>query len=127
MRVAITGASGFLGGALAKAYRLNGDDVTALVRESSNVSLLEELGVELVYGDLADEESFITLLKNTDIGIHCAALVTDFGPWEDFSAINVNGVKNFLEACLKQNCSKAVYVLMDVTTEELMRMLLMKI
>ena len=110
MKIAITGASGFLGGALARAYRQNGDNVTALVRKSSNVSLLKELGVELVYGDLTDDESFMTLLKNADIGIHCAALVTDFAPWEDFLAINVNSVKNFLDACLKQNCPKAVYV-----------------
>jgi nucleoside-diphosphate-sugar epimerase len=110
MKVAITGASGFLGGALAKAYRNRGDDVIALVRKTSHISLLTELGVELIFGELTDEGSFDSLLKNVDLGIHCAALTNDFGPWEEFLAINISGTKNFLEACLKQNCPKAVYV-----------------
>ncbi|RKX18200.1 MAG: hypothetical protein DRP26_05635 [Candidatus Zixiibacteriota bacterium] len=110
MRVAITGASGFLGGALARAYHDNGNHVVALVRKTSNISLLKELGVEVIYGELSDETAFNTLLKNADLGIHCAALTTDIGPWEQFVAVNINGTKNFFEASLKQGCSKVVYI-----------------
>ena len=110
MRVAITGATGFLGGALARAYRNRHDEVVALVRQTSNTSQLTELGVELIFGELTDEGDFNSLLKNADLGIHCAALTTDFGPWEEFLAINIGGTKNFFEACLNQNCPKAVYV-----------------
>lgn len=110
MKVAITGATGFLGGALARAYINRGDDVVALVRQSSNTSVLTELGVELIYGELSDENSFSSILKNVDLGIHCAALATDFGPWDDFLTTNINGTKNFFEACLKQDCPRAVYI-----------------
>jgi nucleoside-diphosphate-sugar epimerase len=110
MRVAITGASGFLGGALAKAYRKRDDQVVALVRKTSNTTILAELGVELVIGELTDEADFQAFVKGANLAIHCAALTTDFGPWEDFLAVNINGTKNFLEACLKQNCPRAVYV-----------------
>jgi nucleoside-diphosphate-sugar epimerase len=110
VRVAITGASGFLGGALARAYCDNGDQVVALVRKTSNISLLKELDVEIIYGELSDETVFHALLKNTDLGIHCAALTTDIGPWEQFVTVNINSTKNFFEASLKQGCSKVVYI-----------------
>jgi nucleoside-diphosphate-sugar epimerase len=110
MRVAITGVSGFLGGALAKAYRQRGDSVVALARKTANVTGLAELGIELVYGELTEENSFHVLLKNADLGIHCAALTSDFGAWDEFLKINVGGPKNFFEAGLKQGCQKLIYV-----------------
>jgi nucleoside-diphosphate-sugar epimerase len=110
MRVAITGASGFLGGALASAYRSAGDSVVALVRKSSNVASLKDIGVELQCGDLTDENSFHNLIKNADLAIHCAAHAGEFGPWELFYKANVLSVKNFLEAGLKQNCPRLVYI-----------------
>lgn len=110
MRVAITGASGFLGGALAKAYRDNGDSVVALVRQSSQITDLEQLGVEILKGDLTDENSFHNLLKNADIAIHCAAHTAEFGPWEIFFKTNVLSAKNFFEAGLQQGCSRLVYI-----------------
>jgi len=110
MRVAITGASGFLGGALAKAYREKGDDVVALVRAGSNTSMLAELGVELIEGELTEPASFLNLLDGVDLAIHCAAMAVDFGPWEHFQATNVDSVKYFLEACLTQKCRKAIYI-----------------
>jgi len=110
MRVAITGASGFLGGALAEAYREKGDEVAALVRPTSNTSMLEQLGVELIQGELSEPASFLSLLEGAELAIHCAAMAVDFGPWEDFQAINVNSVINFMEACLTQKCQKAIYI-----------------
>lgn len=110
MRVAITGASGFLGGALARAYCENGDHVITLVRKTSNISLLKELGVEIICGELTDENAFHTLLKNADLGIHCAGLTTDIGPWEQFVTVNIGSAKNFFEASLKQECPRVVYV-----------------
>ncbi|MCP4582555.1 MAG: NAD-dependent epimerase/dehydratase family protein [candidate division Zixibacteria bacterium] len=110
MKVALTGASGFLGGALAKTYRERGDEVVALVRNSADVSMLEELGVKLIYGELTEPENFLNLLDSADLGIHCAAMTVDFGPWEDFQAINIGGVVHFMEACKVHKCPKAVYI-----------------
>lgn len=110
MRVAITGASGFLGGALAKAYRDKGDLVVALVRSTSKTDTLEQLGVEILTGELADENAFHNLLKNADLAIHCAAYTSEFGPWENFYNANVLSAKNFFEAGLRQGCSRLVYI-----------------
>jgi len=110
MRVAITGASGFLGGALAKAYRDSGDDVVALVRSTSNTSILEEMGVEVIRGELTEPANFLGLLERAELAIHCAAMAIDFGPWETFQAINVDSVINFMEACVTQKCRRAIYI-----------------
>jgi nucleoside-diphosphate-sugar epimerase len=110
MRVAITGASGFLGGELARAYRADGDSVVALVRPSSQIAPLEQLGVEILKGELTDENSFHNLLKNVDLAIHCAAFTGEFGPWELFYKSNVLSAKIFFEAGLKQNCPRLVYI-----------------
>ena len=51
-RVLVTGATGFTGGALAKKLAEQGNQVVALVRESSNTRNLEAIGVSLAYGCL---------------------------------------------------------------------------
>lgn len=53
MRVFLTGATGYVGGAVAAALRAAGHDVGALVRPGANTSALRSLGVTLIEGDLA--------------------------------------------------------------------------
>jgi 2-alkyl-3-oxoalkanoate reductase len=110
MRVAITGASGFLGGALVKAYRDDDNSVVALVRPSSHTVPLEQMGVEIQKGELTSEDSFHNLMENADLAIHCAAHTGEFGPWELFYKTNVLSAKNFFEAGLKQGCSRLIYI-----------------
>jgi len=110
MRIAITGASGFLGGALAEAYKNRGDEIVALVRQSSDTSTLENLGAEIIFGQFADPDTFTQLVDKADLAIHCAAMATDFGPWEQFQAINVDAVRFFCEACLNKQVPHAIYI-----------------
>ena len=110
MKVAITGASGFLGGALADAYHKRGDEVVALVRHTSDTSFLQSIGATLIDGQLTEPESFDRLLDGADLAIHCAAMATDFGPWEQFQAINVDSVRLFVEGCQKHEVARAIYI-----------------
>jgi len=63
MRYALTGATGFIGGALAKQLRDAGHDVVALVRDPARAGQLSDLGVELVPGDLDDKEALDRLCQ----------------------------------------------------------------
>ena len=53
MRVFITGATGYIGSAVAAALRDRGHEITALVRAESDTKKLREHGAAIVAGDLA--------------------------------------------------------------------------
>src|SRR5262245_592166 len=95
-RYLITGATGFLGGHLAEACVRRGDTVRALVRDGTDASALEKLGVEVVRGDLRELPGDV--LDGVEVVFHCAAKVGDWGPAEEYRAVNVEGLRALLEA-----------------------------
>jgi nucleoside-diphosphate-sugar epimerase len=95
----ITGATGFVGGHLAEACRNRGDTVRALVRAGSDTAGLEKLGVILVQGDLQDQAALARGVEGADFVFHCAARVGDWGPVEEYRAVNVEGLRQLLDAC----------------------------
>jgi nucleoside-diphosphate-sugar epimerase len=96
--VLVTGASGFLGGALTKALVLKNQKVRILARKTSKLTHLKNLPVEIVYGSLKDKASLIQACQGIEIVYHCAALSNDWGSWDTFYQTNVLGVQNLLEA-----------------------------
>ena len=78
-RVLLTGATGFTGGALAKKLVEQGNRVVALVRKTGNTQALQELGVELAYGDITDRTAVINAAENCDIIYHIAAVYRTAG------------------------------------------------
>ena len=70
MNVAITGASGFIGSAIARHACEHGHIVTALVRETSNRSHVEQYVNEFVTGSHDDETAVMKLIETADVVIH---------------------------------------------------------
>jgi nucleoside-diphosphate-sugar epimerase len=95
----ITGATGFVGSHLAEACVQRGYAVRALVRPASDTKLLEQVGVAIIRGDLADAKLLQEALQAVQVVFHCAAKVGDWGPVEDYRAINVEAFRSLLEAC----------------------------
>jgi oxidoreductase len=110
MRNLVTGASGFLGSHLVEGLLARDEDVAALVRASSDRGHLERLGVEIVEGDIRDRESLPACLAGVDRVFHCAALVSDWGAWDEFRDANVAGVRNLLEAAEKVDLGLFVHI-----------------
>jgi 2-alkyl-3-oxoalkanoate reductase len=81
-RVLITGANGFVGSNLCRWFLDRGWDVSALVRESSDLHFLDGLDLRLVKGDLR-EAARIDLPAGTTHVVHAAALVSDTAGDED--------------------------------------------
>ncbi|MFI4989336.1 MAG: aminotransferase class III-fold pyridoxal phosphate-dependent enzyme [Solirubrobacterales bacterium] len=94
----VTGASGFIGGRLAKRLVAEGYQVRCLVRAASDTSQLERLGVELAVGDLNSERSLTRAVEGCNYVFHCGALVSDWATTQEITQTNVQGTRSLLEA-----------------------------
>ena len=72
LRVFVTGASGYVGSAVAARLARAGHEVYGLTRHPERLSALVALGVRPVPGDLADRDSFLGTLQNCDAAVHVA-------------------------------------------------------
>jgi nucleoside-diphosphate-sugar epimerase len=95
----ITGATGFVGGHLAEACRDRGLAVRTIARPGSDTSLLTALGAAIYPGDLTDAAVVAKAAADVDLVVHCAARVGDWGPVEEYRAVNVEALRGLLEAC----------------------------
>lgn len=93
MRLAITGATGFVGSAVLNAALAQGYQVSALARRDQAA----RSGVEWVRGDLADTDALAALVAGADAVIHVAGLTNTPDPAE-FTAANVTGTANVIAA-----------------------------
>ena len=97
----VTGATGMIGSHLARRLLDEGWRVRALVRATSQRSLLESWGVDLAEGDVGEAaESLAAPLEGVDYVFHCAAMVSDWSPLEDMVRVNVEGTRHLAEAAL---------------------------
>lgn len=110
MTVLVTGASGFLGSAVARRLLAAGSPVRVLVRENSPRANLEDIDVEIVVGDLRDAGSLKRALGGCRGLFHVAADYRLWVPDETaMLAINVDGTRELMLAALEAGVEKIVY------------------
>lgn len=113
MRAFITGATGFIGGHVARQLRERGDEVVALVRSPQKGQPLIRLGCELMPGDLSDVAGLRDAMKSCDSIFHVAASYKVGVKGEEciqMHEANVDGTRNVLEAALQADAGRIVYV-----------------
>lgn len=93
----ITGATGFVGSHLVEAIARHGLRARALVRETSDVALLQRHGVELVVGELADPAALRRAVATADTVLHLAAATRALRP-ATFYDVNGEGTRRVVEA-----------------------------
>jgi nucleoside-diphosphate-sugar epimerase len=110
VRYALTGATGFVGGALARLLREAGHDVVALVRDPVKGSRLADRGVSLAHGDLDDPAGLDALCAGADGLFHVAGWyrLGSRTPHEG-RRINVDGTDNVLAAAVRAGVPRLVY------------------
>lgn len=107
MRVLLTGASGFLGRAIARRLKDAGHAVTALVRRAD--ADLDALDIEQQPGDIVSLDTVASATTGCDAIVHCAAHTTPFGRIDDYYDNNVRGTDNVLAAAEIVGVRKVVF------------------
>lgn len=106
----VTGGTGLLGSHIAEQLQWRDVPVRALCRPGSDTSFLESLGVEIAEGDLSDLPSLHRACANIDTVYHAAARVGDWGPWEDFVRVSIDGTRHVLEAAASAGVGRFLHI-----------------
>jgi len=95
--IALTGATGFIGGVLLEHFMAAGCKVRALYRPSSSPRPTHNGSVQWQVGALDDADSLLALVAGADAVVHCAGAVRGI-TLEQFREVNTDGVARILEA-----------------------------
>ncbi|HLJ54300.1 MAG TPA: NAD-dependent epimerase/dehydratase family protein, partial [Chthonomonadaceae bacterium] len=110
MRTLVTGATGFLGGCLARALLARGDSVVALGRDAARCAALARAGAEVVRADLRDSAAVSAACMGIDRVCHAGALSAPWGRRAEFQETNVVGTANVIAGCAAHDVRRLVYV-----------------
>jgi dihydroflavonol-4-reductase len=110
VRVFITGATGFVGGHVARQYAAEGACLRLLTRQTSRLDSLTGIDAEMVKGDLREPEKLRSALSGCDALVHVAA---DYRLWvrdpEQMYAANVDGTRELLKLAREVGIQRVVY------------------
>jgi dihydroflavonol-4-reductase len=111
MKILVTGATGFIGSHLIRRLKQTDHQIFCLVRKTSDIRLLNELGVTLVSGDVTDKISVLEGMKDCDWVINLANV---YSFWESdkrvYTQVNIEGTRNVMQCALETGISKVIHV-----------------
>jgi dihydroflavonol-4-reductase len=110
VRVFITGATGFVGGHVARTYASEGASLRLLTRQTSRLDSLAGIDADTVVGDLREPEKLRSALTGCDALAHVAA---DYRLWvrdpDEMYAANVDGTRELLKIAREVGVQRVVY------------------
>lgn len=110
MRYFMTGATGFVGGTIARQLVAAGHQVVALVRHPAQARDLTRLGITLHQGDITDKESMRAPMTGVDGLFHLAGWYRIGSKTPSLGKrINIDGTRNVLELMRELRIPKGVY------------------
>lgn len=108
-RVLVTGGTGFIGGRLVERLIMECKaDVRVLVRNLARASRIGRFPVEMIHGDLQEQQKIEQAVHGCDTIFHCAVGVD--GSDEKQRRVNVDATRYLLEAALKAGVQRLVYI-----------------
>ncbi len=106
----VTGATGFIGGHLARRLVNDRRPTRVLCRPGSRLPPELVDRVEIAPGDLRDRPSLVRAARGVERVFHCAGHVSDWGTDETFHAMNVQGTRWILEAAKAADARRVVHL-----------------
>ncbi len=110
VKILVTGANGFIGSNLCRRLLTEGFAVNALVRESSDLQFIENLSLQLFYGDITQPETLKPAMEGVRKVFHVAGLAADWGRFSIFEKTNFHGTKNVVLAAAEVGVQRFIYV-----------------
>lgn len=108
MRLFVTGASGFVGGAVTKRFVERGDAVLAMSRSEKSDAAIAALGGTPVRCDL--ETVTAAHIEGAEAVVHCAAFVEQWGPRDAWQRFNVDGTARMLAAAREAGVRRFIHI-----------------
>ena len=107
--VLVTGAAGFVGGALTLRLTKEGAQVKALVHTPSKARFLQDqLNIIVQTGDINDARVILAATQGCDFVFHVAAATN--GSLEHQRQVNVEGTRNVVEACIQAQVTRLIHI-----------------
>jgi len=108
----VTGATGFIGGAVVKRILAEGDEAHVLVRDASDrrADALREAGARLFTGTIADPNEVARAAKECRVVVHAAGLASHHASRRALMWTHVAGTENVLKAARHAGCKRVVCV-----------------
>ncbi len=107
MKIFLTGGSGFVGGAFIKKYK-DQYEIIAMSRSEKSDEAIQKLGGTPVRSSL----NTVTLahVEGCRVIVHCAAYVEEWGPWDMYRKLNVDGTRQLLEMAKTAGVKRFVHI-----------------
>jgi dihydroflavonol-4-reductase len=111
MKVLVTGATGFIGSHVARAFLRHGYEVRVLVRrQGEHRRAAAPAEAEPVSGDLTDARSLQDACRGCDAVVHVAAMYDLWAPRpQAFYEVNARGTQSLIEAAGRAGVQRMVY------------------
>jgi dihydroflavonol-4-reductase len=117
-RIGITGANGFIGAHLLRSVIEKGHRPIAFLQKGTPLQPIADLegSYDPIYGDLLDQESVDQFISRCDVVFHLAGFNRYWSTDPTlFHKVNIDGVKNIANACLKHKIQKLVHASSCIT------------
>jgi len=109
MRFLVTGATGFVGGAVARRLLADGEDVVVLARDEARSRDLAARGAQVRVGTIGDPNEVADAAKGAEVVVHAAAVASHRAAPEALAWVNVAGTENVVNAARHVGCARVVY------------------
>jgi dihydroflavonol-4-reductase len=109
-RVFVTGASGFIGGALAARLLEHGDEVVGVARSDEAAAVVARRGAEVARGDLLDEDSLVAGMQGCALAYNVAGVNTHCpSDAAMLVRVNVDGAEAAVRAAARAGVPRMVF------------------
>ena len=107
---AVTGAGGFIGGAICRGLAAEGARVTAIDVDPATEQRVANTAATFAQADITDRAALESAFEDAELVVHAAAYVRDWGTMEEFVRVNVGGTVNVLDAAESRGASRVLHI-----------------